>query len=100
MYKGAVSVYNILNERDTNQPNRPPQTMTTTTKTPTIDILVDEAGKEIQECIVINKVCLSYDAANNIKVKSVGFGPDWLNPGYTGAPGQVKFFKSKYWVAA
>ena len=100
MYKLPLLVYNILNERETNQPNQPPQNMKATTKTPTMDILVDEAGKKIQECIVINNVCLSYDAANNIKVKCVGFGPDWRNPGYTGAPGQVEFFKSKYWVAA
>ena len=29
MYKPPLLVYNILNERDTNQPNQPPQTMKT-----------------------------------------------------------------------
>ena len=64
---------------------------------PTIDILVDNEGNEIQPCFVKNGYCLGNDTSYNTKVKFVGYG-EWDNPSYAGIDGQVKSFKSKQWV--
>lgn len=62
--------------------------------TKSIDVLIDEDGTELQFIIVDKGKALGSD---NKPVTLVGKGGIYENDKYTGAPGQVQYFRKILW---
>jgi hypothetical protein len=72
----------------------------------TADILIDDAGNELQH-IVITRSAPDSDGEiygrllrSNTRVKFVSSGDLRPNPRFSGAPGQATAFKPSFWIKA